>query len=87
MSFARHHSMSLEPLIAFTCAPSPKGAPYHSEGLPSLGEATLDMRRVIGKQTQRTLHAPTSLAAFQRTSAAAIASAAPKSHVRLLNVP
>ena len=42
---------------------SPKGAAYHSEGLPSLSEATLVHNPVTGKQTQ---HASTPHADQQR---------------------
>ena len=43
--------------------PSPKGASHHSEGLPSLSEATLVPAIKSGKQTHRSLFTPSPPAA------------------------
>ncbi len=48
---------------------SPHSLPHHSEGLPSLGEATLVQRHLSGKQTHRILRPPRTPAAFSRHSA------------------
>ncbi len=46
---------------------SPNGTAHHSEGLPSLSEATLVQGcNLIGKQTQRLRHTPPPLAASAR---------------------
>ena len=49
-----HHRARPSPPLAFRprISTSPKGAAEHSEGLPSLGEATLVPANKSGKQTQ-----------------------------------